>query len=84
MPSIAISVQRNVHLWWAGSGKVSLHARNEQEAEETVAEHVSGFAQNVVPWLELRVIHSEEEMERWVQDPAGFMGREVACWIRWR
>ena len=38
---------------------------------------MAGFAQDVVPWLELRVVNAEQEMKDRVHDPAGFMRREI-------
>jgi len=38
---------------------------------------VARLAQNVVPWLELRVVDAEQEMKDRVHDPAGLMRGEI-------
>ena len=49
----------------------------QEETQQTVTDNVAGFAHNVVPWLELRVVDAEQEMKNRVQDAAGLMRRKI-------
>ena len=49
----------------------------QEEAQQAVTDNVARFAQNVVPWLELRVVDAEQEMKDRVHDPAGLMRGEI-------
>lgn len=61
------------------SGQGFSPGAEEQDAEEAVAKHVSGLADQVVPGLEAGVIHSKEKMEQRVENLAGVVGRQVGA-----
>jgi hypothetical protein len=57
----------------------SISPRPEQQnAKQSVAEHMPAFSDVVVPGLKCRMVDLEYEMKQWVQKLAGVIGREIS------
>lgn len=57
-------------------GQSLAEGAKEQETQEAVADYVSGFAEQEVPWFEILTADSEQKMENWIKESAGVMGGE--------